>query len=61
MCVLDNEKLKDLIHCFAEEKVDYQLVVPCGHYKAAERAIQTFKEHFKVGLASVNPNFSLSK
>ena len=61
VCVLDNKKLKDLINSFAEEKIDYQLVAPCGHCKAAERGIQTFKEHFKAGLASVNPNFPLSK
>ena len=59
--VLDNEKSKDLIDSFIAEKVDYQLVAPYRHCKAAERAIKTFKEHFKAGLASVNPNFPLSE
>ena len=31
------------------------------YYKQAERAIQTFKEHFKAGFATVDPNFLLSK
>ena len=59
--VLDNEKSKDLLACFAEAEVDYQLVAPYSHRNnLAERAIQTFKHHFKAGLASVDPNFPLS-
>jgi hypothetical protein len=38
--------------------IAYQLVPPhCHRRKAAERAIRTFKEHFVVGLSSVDPSF----
>jgi hypothetical protein len=38
--------------------MSYQLVPPhCHRTNAAERAIRTFKEHFKAGLATVNPEF----
>jgi len=59
--VLDNEKSKDLIDSFTTHNIDYQLVAPYRHCKQAERAIKTFKEHFKSGLASVDPNFPLSE
>ena len=59
--VLDNEKSKDLIDSFKNQKIDYQLVAPYRHCKQAERAILTFKEHFKSCLASVDPNFPLSE
>jgi len=59
--VLDNKKSQDLINSFLMKKVDYQLVAPYRHCKQAERAIQTFKEHFKSCLASVDPNFPLAE
>ena len=59
--VLDNEKSKDLIDSFANHKINYQLVAPYRHCKQAERAILTFKEHFKTCLATVDPNFPLSE
>jgi hypothetical protein len=38
--------------------MNYQLVPPHFHRtNAAERAIRTFKEHFKAGLATVDPDF----
>jgi hypothetical protein len=38
----------------------YQLVPPhCHRTSAAERAIRTFKEHFKSGLATVDPEFPI--
>jgi hypothetical protein len=38
--------------------MSYQFVPPhCHCTNAAERAIRTFKEHFKAGLATVNPEF----
>jgi hypothetical protein len=38
--------------------MNYQLVPPhCHITNAAERAIRTFKEHFKAGLATVDPDF----
>jgi hypothetical protein len=40
--------------------VEYQLVPPhCHRHNAAERAIQTFKEHFLAGISSVDPTFPL--
>jgi hypothetical protein len=40
--------------------VEYQLVPPhCHRRNAAEQAIQTFKENFVAGLASVDPTFPL--
>ena len=59
--MLDNEKSQDLINSFLTKKVDYQLVAPYRHCKQAERAIQTFKEHFKSCLALVDPNFPLAE
>jgi hypothetical protein len=38
--------------------MSYQLVPPyCHRTNAAERVIRTFKEHFKAGLATVDPDF----
>ena len=59
--VLDNEKSKDLIDSFNDEKIEYQLVAPYRHCKYAERAIQTFKEHFKSCIAATDPKFPLSE
>jgi hypothetical protein len=40
------------------QEMSYQLVPPhCHRTNAAERAIRTFKKHFKAGLATVNPDF----
>ena len=60
-CVLDNEISKDLVESFDQEKITYQLVTPHKHNKLAERAIQTHKAHFKVGLATIDPNFPPSE
>jgi len=60
--VLDNEASKDLIESFDEEQINYQLVTPYKYRNnQAERAIQTFKAHFKLCLAMVDPNFLLSE
>ena len=60
--MLNNEASKDLIERFDEEQINYQLVTPYKHYNnQAERAIQTFKAHFKSCLAIVDPNFPLSE
>jgi hypothetical protein len=57
---LDNEASAALKHFFTANDVDYQLVPPhCHRCNAAERAIQTFKEHFVTGLSSVDPTFPL--
>ena len=59
--VLDNEISKDLVESFDRENITYQLATPHKHNKFAERAIQTCEAHFKAGLATVDPNFPLSK
>ena len=60
--VMDNEISNDLLAALDEKTVDYQLVPPHTHRRnLAERAIQTYKNHFKAGLASVDPNFPLSE
>ena len=60
--VLDNETSKELLQSFNDKSIMYQLVPPYSHRNnQAERAIQTFKHHFKEGLASVDPNFPLTK
>ena len=60
--VMDNEISQDLKIAFKQNDVIYQLVPPYSHRRnLAERAIQTWKNHFKAGLASVNPDFPLSE
>jgi hypothetical protein len=57
---LDNEASAALKNFFTTDDVDYQLVPPhCHRRNAAERAIQTVKEHFVAGLSSVDPTFPL--
>ena len=45
---------------FNNNNVNYQLV-PAHYHRTnmAERTIQTFKNHFKAGLATCNPSFPL--
>ena len=58
---LDNEASTILKEFLTAENVEYQLVPPHIHrHNSAERAIQTFKNHFIAGLASTDPNFPLS-
>ena len=60
--ILDNEVSREFIEALEENELDYQLVPPHTHRRnLAERAIQTYKNHFKAGLASVDPNFPLSE
>ena len=60
--VLDNEKSSTLIQAFNKNGVTYQLVPPNNHRSnMAERAIQTFKHHFKSGLATCDPDFPLAE
>ena len=60
--IMDNECSNELKAAFGEVKVDYQLVPPASHRaNAAERAIRTFKNHFKACLASVNPDFPIKQ
>ena len=46
----------------AKYKTTFQSIPPHTHQaNIAERAIQTFKNHFKAGLASVDPDFLISE
>jgi hypothetical protein len=57
---LDNEASAALKILFTANDVECQLVPPhCHRRNAAERAIQTFKEHFVAGVSSVDPTFPL--
>jgi hypothetical protein len=57
---LENEASAALKTFFTVNDVAYQLVSPhCHRRNAAERTIWTFKEHFVVGLSSVDPAFPL--
>jgi hypothetical protein len=54
---MDNEASAALKNHFTEKEMNYQLVPPYYHRSnAAERAIRTFKENFKAGLATVDPD-----
>ena len=60
--ILDNEISAEFTAALTLNKATYQLGPPHTHRRnLAERAIQTFKNHFKAGLASVDPNFPLSE
>ena len=59
--VLDNEISKELTEAFTKQDTAYQLVPPHSHQRnLAERAIQTWKNHFKAGLATTDPKFPLT-
>ena len=58
--VLDNECSKLVQNYIKSENVKIQLVEPSNHrVNAAKRAIQTFKNHFIAGLATVDKEFPL--
>jgi hypothetical protein len=55
---LDSEASLALRSYLTKQGIDYQLAPPHIHWRNnAERAIQTFKNHFIAGLCSVDPNF----
>jgi hypothetical protein len=55
---MENEASAALNKYFTEKEMIYQLVTPhCHRTNAAERAVRTFKEHLKAGLATVYPDF----
>jgi hypothetical protein len=57
---LDNECSTILKTFLTDNDIDFQLVPPGVHRRnAAERAIQTFQNHFIAGLCSVDKNFPL--
>jgi len=60
--ILDNEISTDMKSALKEHDFQYQLVPPDNHRRnAAERAIQTFKNHFISGLASLPNNFPITE
>jgi hypothetical protein len=57
---LDNEASSALRNYLTKQGINYQLAPPHIHRRNnAERAIQTFKNHFIDGLCSVDPAFPL--
>jgi hypothetical protein len=57
---LDNECSKARRSLLNQHDIQFQLAPPhMPRRNAAERAIQTFKNHFVAGLCSVDPNFPL--
>ena len=58
MNITDNECSKAVQAYIASQDVDWQLVEPNNHrVNAAERAIQTFKNHFIAGLSTCDAAF----
>ena len=58
--ILDNEISQEFKQALKKKDIQFQLVPPHIHRaNAAERAIQTFKDHFLAGLSSCNPQFPL--
>jgi hypothetical protein len=57
---LENDASLALRYYLTEQGTDYQLAPPHIHWRNnAERAIQTFKNHFVSRICSVDPNFPL--
>jgi hypothetical protein len=57
---LDNETSLALGNYITKQGIEYQLATLHIHrHNNAERAIQTFKNHFTTGLCSVDPSFTL--
>lgn len=55
--ILDNECSAELKHTMNKNKISFQRVPPHIHRRnAAERTIQTFKNHFLAGLATADPD-----
>ncbi len=60
--ILDNEISTDFKSALSKYELDYQRVPPHTHRRnKAERAIQTFKNHFLAGLASVHPLYPIAE
>ena len=60
--IMDNEISTEFIAVLTESDTEYQIVPPHTHRRdLEERTIQTFKNYFKAGLASVDPKFPLSE
>ena len=58
--ILDNEISQEFKQALHKKDIQFQLFPPHIHRaNVAERAIQTFKDHFLAGLSSCNPKFPL--
>ena len=58
--ILNNKCSNDLKLALSKNNLKFQLAPPHQHRRnAAERAIQTFKNHFIAGLASTDPKFPI--
>ena len=60
--IIDNECSSHIQAAFTKHNVDFQIVPPYSHRRnAAERAIQTWKNHFIACLSTVDPTFPLTE
>ena len=60
--ILDKECSNDLKKAFTKNDVEFQRVPPHSHRRnAAERAIQTWKNHFCAGISTYDPKFPLTE
>ena len=58
--ILDNETSFELKNPICKKQITYEMVQPHNHRaNLAERAIQTFKHHFKAGLSTLHPDFPI--
>ena len=59
---MDNEASAHFKDTIDKNNIKYQLVPPHNHRaNLAERAIQSFKYHFKAGLYTVDPDFPVAQ
>ena len=59
---MDNEISSEIKTSFELNNTSFQLVPPNSYRRnLAERAIQTYKNNFKSGLATTDPKFPLSE
>ena len=62
MYILDNEFSQELELAFRLKNCNFQLIPPNAHRNNfAERSIQTWKSHYKAGLATCDPDFPLQE
>ena len=58
--IFDNEFSGDFKTALQDDNIKLQLVTPHTHHNnPAERAIQTWKDHFLAGLASAHPDYPM--
>ena len=59
---MDNEIAYEIIEVLVQNNRSYELVPPHTHRRnLAESIIQTYTNHLKAGLASLDPNFPLTE